>query len=459
MNFRLRALSLTNAAKLSLYSIVLTLLASSSLAQPIAPTNDPAITQQPQSVTTSLGGTVSFAVRATGTQPLSYQWLLNGTNIPGATATNLVIANVQAADAGFYSVLVSNNVGVIVSSNALLRLPVTAAKGKYAGLFASPGSPRATTSGACVFSFSKGGLFTAKLQLGGRRYSGASMLDTFGGAQFTATSSSAVPPLTVAIQLAAGDANTLIGQVWSETFAPVPLLAQASPAKGLSPEFNGRFTIVLRPLQESTNAPAGSGCVAARIDSSGRIAFTGFMGDGARVAGSSRLTADAQWPFYFPLYHGKGLAFGWLAFTGFQSNIIAGTLFWAKSASTNTAHADGFAETNTVFGSRYVPPAKGERALDLPAATLLLQKNDLSQPITTEVHLDDKNKLTLPSSSSARPIGTINRATGLLKATIPDIDGLQNVLLRGIVLQNTNRIEGLFLNDNSAGFMSISGSD
>ena len=62
----------------------------------------PLITSHPQDQTAPSGTTVSFSVTASGTQPLSYQWLFNGTNIGGATASSLMLSNVQAANAGLY---------------------------------------------------------------------------------------------------------------------------------------------------------------------------------------------------------------------------------------------------------------------------------------------------------------------------------------------------------------------
>jgi hypothetical protein len=70
----------------------------------------------------NVGSNATFAVIASGTPGPAYQWRLNGTNIAGATATSYTRTNVQAADTGNYSVLVTNLAGSIVSSNALLAL-------------------------------------------------------------------------------------------------------------------------------------------------------------------------------------------------------------------------------------------------------------------------------------------------------------------------------------------------
>jgi hypothetical protein len=81
----------------------------------------PTITSQPQSTNVLLGGIAQFSLVATGTPPLFYQWLFNGTNLVGATNSILGLTNVQDSQAGAYSVVVSNG-SVEVSSNALLTI-------------------------------------------------------------------------------------------------------------------------------------------------------------------------------------------------------------------------------------------------------------------------------------------------------------------------------------------------
>jgi len=74
----------------------------------------PAITVQPTNQTVMAGMTVTFQVVATGSGPLSYQWFFNHTNaLAGATNATLTMNNAQLADAGSYSVLVTNSVGAI----------------------------------------------------------------------------------------------------------------------------------------------------------------------------------------------------------------------------------------------------------------------------------------------------------------------------------------------------------
>jgi hypothetical protein len=76
---------------------------------------------QPMDATACPGGSATFTVTATGSAPLTYQWLKNGTVLPGKTGTSLALNNLQAADCGTYSVIVANACGGGPSRDAILK--------------------------------------------------------------------------------------------------------------------------------------------------------------------------------------------------------------------------------------------------------------------------------------------------------------------------------------------------
>ena len=97
----------------------------------------PTITSQPASQSVLPGTNVTFSVSATGGEPLSYQWRLNGANIPGATNSTYSITNVQPADGGSYDVLAANPGGAVASLIATLKVTVGALP--FADNFANQG--------------------------------------------------------------------------------------------------------------------------------------------------------------------------------------------------------------------------------------------------------------------------------------------------------------------------------
>jgi Immunoglobulin domain len=83
----------------------------------------PAIATQPANQTVSAGQTATFSVVATGTSPLTYQWQLNGTTIPGATSSSYTTPVTTTANSGEqFRVTVTNAVGYVMSYSATLTV-------------------------------------------------------------------------------------------------------------------------------------------------------------------------------------------------------------------------------------------------------------------------------------------------------------------------------------------------
>ena len=84
----------------------------------------PVITNQPQNLKVNGGSPASFAVGATGTAPLVYQWRRNGVNLAGDSSNVLFIASASAADAANYAAVISNSFGSVTSAVAVLTVNV-----------------------------------------------------------------------------------------------------------------------------------------------------------------------------------------------------------------------------------------------------------------------------------------------------------------------------------------------
>jgi BspA type Leucine rich repeat region (6 copies)/Immunoglobulin domain len=81
----------------------------------------PTITGQPSSVIANPGENAAFSVIAKTTFPLtlSYQWQRNGLVIPNATEDSLYLNNIQPANVGTYTVIISNDIGSVSSTVTL----------------------------------------------------------------------------------------------------------------------------------------------------------------------------------------------------------------------------------------------------------------------------------------------------------------------------------------------------
>src|SRR5207244_3483456 len=106
------------------YSVVVTNvegLATSGVAT-LTVLTPPKLIRQPANKTASLFADATFRVTANGDAPLSYQWRFNDGDLIGMTNTALTVTNVQRANAGNYSVVVTNLSGSLTSQVATLTI-------------------------------------------------------------------------------------------------------------------------------------------------------------------------------------------------------------------------------------------------------------------------------------------------------------------------------------------------
>jgi hypothetical protein len=113
------------------------------------PTNlPPAITSLLATNAATPGQNLNFSVSATGSGPLTYQWLFNGSNIVSATNSILSLNSVTLIQAGTYFVVVTNNFGSATSAPVNLTIslavavltPVVPVNGQFAlSIIGQPG--------------------------------------------------------------------------------------------------------------------------------------------------------------------------------------------------------------------------------------------------------------------------------------------------------------------------------
>jgi hypothetical protein len=85
----------------------------------------PAYTQPPTNVLAPLGGNITLnALSATGVPTPSFQWLANGSILLGANNSTMTLNNIQLADAGPYSVVLSNFTGSVTGMVANVTVVV-----------------------------------------------------------------------------------------------------------------------------------------------------------------------------------------------------------------------------------------------------------------------------------------------------------------------------------------------
>jgi uncharacterized repeat protein (TIGR03803 family) len=150
----------------------------------------PIVTSASGNQTVLPGSSVTLSVTAVGSRPLLYRWLKDGAaltdsgNITGSTSPTLLLTGVSSADAGKYSTVVSNTLGMVTSPEiALTVLSVTAQGTAITSLYSFNGG----TDGGHPngLALATNGDFYGTTQVGGTTASGTLFRMTPAGALAT----------------------------------------------------------------------------------------------------------------------------------------------------------------------------------------------------------------------------------------------------------------------------------
>lgn len=152
------------------------------------PCDAPGITTDPVSQSVCSGASVMFTVEASGTEPLSYQWRRNNTNIGGATSPSLTITPVNTGSAGNYDCVVTNTCGSATSAAATLTV------GTAPQITTQPQSQSVADGGSAMFSVAA----NSSLPLSFQWRRGTTNLVDGGNLSGTTTSTLTINPVSAA---------------------------------------------------------------------------------------------------------------------------------------------------------------------------------------------------------------------------------------------------------------------
>jgi hypothetical protein len=287
------------------------------------------VTKSPVSTTVTenqkaILGPVEAAITGAPAANAQYQWQKNGLPIPGANATTLSLLNVQDADAGTYTVVVTNSATSVTSSGAILTVTDIVPT-----ITTPPASQSANTGDTVTFSVVAAGTppFSYQWRKDGNGLPGAT------SSTLTLTN----------VQLA--DAGSYVVEVSNNagvaTSDPATLTVTVAPVFSL----RERFADGDRTTQ---NLPAS----AAWFTSSGSNNLTAVAGQATQVVSSSRtllayFTNSAGAPVSVGLNQTLTLDFVG-QFSGFDTGATAGSLTFAAALLRSVANPAAVAGTGFV---------------------------------------------------------------------------------------------------------------
>jgi hypothetical protein len=174
----------------------------------------PSITSQPANQTVNVGQTATFAVNASGTATLTYQWKKNGTVVSGATSASYTTPVTASSDSGSsFTVTVTNGSGNVTSNAASLTVNVPPA------ITAQPASQTVAVGQTSTFTVAAtgSGTITYQWKKNGTAISGA-------------TSASYTTPATAASDNGALFTVTVTGSTGNITSNAATLTVNAPPS-------------------------------------------------------------------------------------------------------------------------------------------------------------------------------------------------------------------------------------
>ncbi len=126
------------AADVGTYSVMLInaggIVTSANATLALGTATGPAFSRQPFSQTITPGSTVIFTAAVAAVPAPTFQWRLNGVDLPNQTGPTLLLVNAVAANAGAYTVVATNASGSTTSAVATLTLQATNDPGRLVNL-------------------------------------------------------------------------------------------------------------------------------------------------------------------------------------------------------------------------------------------------------------------------------------------------------------------------------------
>jgi hypothetical protein len=282
------------------------------------------------SVTVAPGANVTFKAAVTGDGLLTFQWRQGNTVLRGQNTNSLWLAAVTAANAGQYTLVVSNAGGAVTSDPMTLAIKPLQA-GTYNGLFYltnGDGSPAVSMESAGMLgnlAINSSGTYSGKLYLGNSSFPVAGTIDPYGNSEITVSRVAvAQPSLDVKLHL---DSTLSSGQVTGSVsnMTSVANNRWCASVLGDSAAPGSLLSVDLGVTLTSADGSASAGID--YISLLGQGSALGQLSDGAVFSQAAPLSIDGDLPIYASLYGGVGLVEGWLSLS---NGTPTGSLTWIR---------------------------------------------------------------------------------------------------------------------------------
>ncbi len=334
-------------------------------------------------------------------------------------------------------------------------------KGAYNGLFYDTNDVQQNNSGFLTMMIGDAGAYSGKLRLNGKNLSVSGAIGAYGFGGNTISRPGTNPlVLSLSLDLANGT-EQLTGTVSEETSSnsvwTANLVADRAVfnAKTLQAPQAGKYTLIIPVDTNSAAGPGGDGFGTVTVNTAGAVSFSGTLSDGTKVTQRTALSKSGQWPFYAPLYKGKGSLISWVTFTNETDTDLDGLFNWFKQTQTAKFYPGGFTNEAMIAGSRFIPPTATNLVINITNGIVGFTNGNLMADFTNHVLLDAKGKV-LNQGANKLSL-SISKSSGTFSGSVTPPGGGKAVSFKGALLQKQNVGSGFFLGTNASGRVSIHG--
>ena len=389
---------------------------------------------------------------ATNGQPLQVgrSYTLTATPKPGQ-----VFSNWTGSIASSTNVLKFTMQSNLVINANFIPSPFIPVKGVYSGLFYETNEVRHGSSGFFTAAVAPSGVFSGSLQNGLKKYPLTGRFSVEGKST-NVVARAGTNSLTVELALALNGNDQITGRVTDGTWS-APVTADRAVFNALTHPavtFSNRYTVILPGHHtNAANTPGGDGYGTVTVSRGGQLVFAGAFADGSKVTQSAPVSKAGQWPFYIPLYLGKGSSLGWVALTNTVSEDATGLLSWIRPAGPSTKYyTNGFAVDVSLTGSAYTAPGTN-RLFQASNLTVDFAGGHLASPFTNTITLANGNKIV--NTSSNKLALTITPANGLFLGSVTVPGSATARTFGGVILRKQGHGGGFFLSTNQSGSVRV----
>jgi hypothetical protein len=411
----------------------------------------PAIATAPAVLGRLVQKNARLSVSAQGAGNLTYQWLKDGVEIPGADGPELILLKLLELNSGVYSVRVSNDFAStegVITDLSVFRWKQVA--GTYQDVLILPNADSLGTtpfSGRVTVSISASGQVSGVVEYRGLRHSVKGVFSENLVLEKTVRRG-ALPPLSVRLQLNPAarsiDATVTHDDGATEFQSTALLPRNIYHATKNAAAQAGRYNVVLDPLGGTTPAPA---IMTGVVLPSGRFSMRMELPDSRTLTSSGYLDPYGRIPLYAALFKpgapGKGEIAGRLQISGTGvSRIVSGDASWHEPQLSKVVNLEFDAE-----GSIY-QRLSGQAVIVLPPGSDLFSLQVVGpipgSPISRWVRVLTPIKFAVDPETSEKMRFEAGPPSGHVLGTYYEAGTNRRRYIRGVTLQVQGVIRGFF---------------